>query len=357
MTTNTEIPTHSRLVQSIEDFFRCAEHIAHFAIKRPLGYFHHYIVIGWNDVKNKIIEYYVCFSNMIKGQGEVVERNISTTEVEEAIRSKCLFVIEAPDYPQSESEKKKALSRFWERFGEKAYSLAYNNCEHLVSYILTGNPFSEQIKKAGPLGKLFVDSFDNCISHGKRNMLKISGCLLAAVPVSFFCKAAVTTVVNEVGNSLSRSSSSLPEQAVDCATKNVCRNASKQLGCKSSQILKIKRCTNVARKASKTALKKSAATTFLITGAVEGAFAAYEIYKLRKQRKRNHINKIDFKREVTKRVSGAAGATVGSVGAGLVGQAICPIPVVGFAVGSALGNYVGRLAASTLSGQIVDGLN
>lgn len=97
------------------------------------------------------------------------------------------------------------------------------------------------------------------------------------------------------------------------------------------------------------ALKKSAETTFLITGAVEGAFAAYEIYK--------YINKIDFQREVTKKVSGAAGATVGSVGAGLIGQAICPMPGVGFAVGSALGNYVGRWAASTVSGQIFDELN
>lgn len=235
--------------------------------------------------------------------------------------------------------------------------MAYNNCEHLVSYILTGNPFSEQIKKTGPLRKLVVDSFDNCISHGKRNVLKISGCLLAAVPVYFFCKAAVTTVVKEVGNSISRYSSSLPEQAVDCATKNLCKNASKQLGCKSSQILKLKRCTNVARKASKTDLTKSAATTFLITGAVEGAFAAYEKIKLGKQRERNHINKTDFQREVTKRVSGATGATVGSVGAGLIGQAICPMPGVGFAVGSALGNYVGRWAASTVSGQIFDELN
>lgn len=79
-------------------------------------------------------------------------------------------------------------------------------------------------------------------------------------------------------------------------------------------------------------------------------------YKLRKQRKRNHINKTDLKREVTKRVSGAAGATVGSVGTGLVGQAICPIPVVGFAIGSALGNIVGRWTASVVSGQIFDEL-
>lgn len=352
-----QIPTHSRPVKSMEDFFRCAENIAHFAIKRPLGYFHHYIVIGWNDVKRKCIEYYVCFSNMIKGQGEVVERNISTTEVQESIRSKSLFVIEAPDYPKSEYEKKKALCRFWERFGEKAYSLAYNNCEHLVSYILTGNPISEQIRKAGAWKKLCVDSFDNFISHGKINMLKISGCLLAAVPVSFFFKAAVTTVIKEVGNSISRYSSPLQEQAVNSATKRVCKSASKQLGCNSSQILKSKRCVNVARNASKAALKKTAATTFLITGAVEGAFAAYEICKLRKQRKHNHISKTDFKREVTKRVSGAAGATVGSVGAGLVGQAFCPLPVVGFAVGSALGNIAGRWTASTVSGRIFDGLN
>lgn len=58
-------------------------------------------IIGWNDVKRKIIESYVCYSTMIKGQGEVVKRNISTTEMQEAIRSNSLFVIEATDYPKS----------------------------------------------------------------------------------------------------------------------------------------------------------------------------------------------------------------------------------------------------------------
>lgn len=60
--------------------------------------------------------------------------------------------------------------------------------------------------------------------------------------------------------------------------------------------------------------KKTAATTFLITGVIEGAFAAHEISKLREQRNKNHIDQKDYKREVTKTVSGAAGATVGSVG-------------------------------------------
>lgn len=139
--------------------------------------------------------------------------------------------------------------------------MAYNICEHLVSYILTENPFSEQIRKAGAWKKLFVDFFDNFISHGKRNTLKISECLLTVVPVSFFFKAAVTTVVNEVHNSIPRYSSPLQEQAVDCAAKNVCRSASKQLGCNASQILKSKRCTNDTRIASNAALKTKTAAT------------------------------------------------------------------------------------------------
>lgn len=100
--------------------------------------------------------------------------------------------------------------------------------------------------------------------------------------------------------------------------------------------------------------KKTAATTVLITGVIEGAFAAHEISKLREQRNKNHIDQKDYKREVTKTVSGAAGATVGSVGAGLIGQAICPIPFIGFALGSAAGNYFGRGLASVVSGQIFD---
>lgn len=106
-------------------------------------------MIGWKNLRTKCLEYYVCFTCRKKGIGEVAKRDISKTEVEEAIKSKSLYVIEAPDYPKSDDEKKRAAERFEERFDESAYSLACNNCESLVSYILTGNPFSEQIRKAG----------------------------------------------------------------------------------------------------------------------------------------------------------------------------------------------------------------
>lgn len=183
----------------------------------------------------------------------------------------------------------------------------------------------------------------------------MSECLLATVPFHFFIKTAVSTVVNEAKKSISWYSSSVTEQVIDRSTKHVCISASKNLNVSSTRILKSGRCTNAARGATKSALKKkTAATTFLITGVIEGAFAAHEISKLREQRNKNHIDQKDYKREVTKTVSGAAGATVGSVGAGLIGQAICPIPFIGFALGSAAGNYFGRGLASVVSGQIFD---
>lgn len=148
--------------------------------------------------------------------------------MEEAIKSKSLYVIEAPDYPKSDDEKKRAAERFEERFDESAYSLACNNCERLVSYILTGNPFSEQIRKAGAWKKLFVDGFDNYVSHGVRNLLKLSECLLPTVPFHFFIKTAVSTVVNEAKKSISWYSSSVTEQVIDRSTKHVTMHLCKQ---------------------------------------------------------------------------------------------------------------------------------
>lgn len=73
-------------------------------------------MIGWKNLKTKCLEYYVCFTCRNKGIGEVAKRDISKTEVEEAIKSKSLYVIEAPDYPKSDDEKKRAAERFEERF-------------------------------------------------------------------------------------------------------------------------------------------------------------------------------------------------------------------------------------------------
>ncbi|XP_062601795.1 uncharacterized protein LOC134263458 [Saccostrea cucullata] len=352
-TSSADVPKYGRLVQSLEEFYKIAEDVAHFAVKRSLGYFHHYIVAGWHDVKNNIFEYYLCFKNFFTGPGQVAKNNISEKEIEEAIAEENLYVIEAPNYPKNEDEKKQAMERCWARLGEKAYTLASNNCEHLVNYIMTGSPQSEQIMNAGFWTMVLVDSFDYVICYGKRNLVKLGSCLLAVKPAPAFVKIVVNEVVNVAIELSSSPVSNGANLAGRCAT-NLCKAACKTLQKTKSQLLASKECANVAKAASKEALRKTAGTTFIITGLIEGVIAAYEIRKLRKRKKNGFLSKRDFHREVTKSVSGAVSATAGTVAGGVIGQAICPIPFVGFVIGSALGNYFGRWIGSAASGQVFD---
>ncbi|XP_061167674.1 uncharacterized protein LOC133176579 [Saccostrea echinata] len=352
-TSSADIPKFGRLVQSIEEFYKITKYVAHFAVKRSLGYFHHYIVAGWFDAKNKVFEYYVCFKNFFTGPGQVAKNDISEEEIEEAIAEENLYVIEAPNYPKTEYQKEQAKARCWKRLGEKAYTLASNNCEHLVNYIMTGLPYSEQIMNAGVWKMIFVDSFDNVVCRGKRNFVKLGSCLLAVKPASAFVKIAVNEVLNVATELIPSPVSNTANSAGRCAT-NLCKAACKNSQYTKSQLLASKECVDVAKTASKTALRKTAGATFIITGLIEGGMAAYEIRKLRKQRKNGFLSKRNFRREVTKSVSGAVSATAGTVAGGVIGQALCPIPVLGFAIGSALGNFFGRWIGSAASGQVFD---
>lgn len=352
------IPEYGRLVKSIKEFYCLAQSIAHFAVKRSRGYFHHFIIVSVNDVKEKVWEYFVGFSTWIKGGGEVQNNNFKDKkeDIENDIKNENMYVIEAPNYPKTDAEKQTAIERFCKRLGENAYNLACNNCEHLVSYILTGKPYSEQIRKAGKWIMCKVDAASIAI-NGVWHALKWSSCLLATIPAKRVMNAAISTVVDEVNrltmNALMKSSCEMPVHAAK-ATQTICNGAAKKLGCEPNHILKNKKCGNVANKTSKEALKETAKIAFVTTGIVESVFAGYEISRLKEQRQENHINEHDYKRAVTTTVSGAAGATFGSVGGGVLGQALCPIPGLGFFIGSTVGNLFGRLGASVAAGQIFD---
>ena len=269
---------------------------------------------------------------MFTGPGEVSKNEFSKETINDAISHGNLYVVEAPNYPRTEQEKKEAHSRFWRRCGEKAYALAYNNCEHLVSYILTGSSYSEQIVKAGHWLKVAVDSYDVFVSCGKRNGLK----LLATVPPSFFAKVGAAILLNEMKNAIVWQASAPTIESVKSVAKSIAKCAGKQLKCAPPNVL------------------KTVVTTGVITGVIEGGFAAYDIWKLKNDQS---INKHDCNREVTKRVGEAIGATAGCVAAGLIGQAVCPIPIVGFVLGSLLGNIGGRWLGSTVSGRVFDGVD
>lgn len=349
------MPTYSRLVTSIDEVDECD--FAHYAIKRVvagISYFHHFIVIQWEKAKSKIIEYCVSISNMIFGQGEIIKRSLSKKEIQQAINKKSLYVINDPTYPKTDEEKEKAEKRFWERLGEKAYALAYNNCENLAKFILTGNPVSEQIRKAGAWKKFLIDTFDHYISNGKMNLLKLGGSLLSFFPVKYFISVAVKAVINEANKAAIRFAAPVVAETCTQAAKNLCKYASKKMGCEASRLLKSKACVTVAEETSKKALAYTAGTTFLLTGAVEVLLTSWELKKLRDQRAKEHITERDYNREWNKKVYGAAGATVGSVGCGVLGQALCPIPVVGYALGCAVGNICGRWLTSAFAGYCFD---
>lgn len=277
-----------------------------------------------------MLEYYVSFSNFFKGLGEVGTKELSEKAINDAISEGNLYFVDAPNYPKTDEEKKEAHSRFWNRYGEKAYALACNNCEHLVSYILTGSSYSEQIAKAGHWMKVFVDSFDVFVSRGTRNGLK----LLVTVSHSFLAKAGTAILLNEVKNAIVWQASAPTVECVESVAKGIAKCAGKQLKCAPLNVL------------------KTAASTAVITGVIEAGFAAYDIWKLKNDK---FINEHDCNREVTKRVGEAIGATAGSVAGGLIGQALIPIPIVGFLLGSLLGNIAGRWLASIVSGRVFDG--
>ena len=92
----------------------------------------------------------------------------------------------------------------------------------------------------------------------------------------------------------------------------------------------------------------------MVVGAIEGYSAYNEIKTLNAKKMANRIDKNDYYREVTKCVAGATGATLGSVGGGVIGQALCPVPVLGYIVGCYLGNSFGRWFGSVSSGQVYD---
>lgn len=281
-------------MKSYEDFLNCAKDFAHFAFKRTFDYFHHKLI----KAKEKVVEYCVSVSKKLFGAGKVVEVDFSEKEIRKAISDGKLYFIDNPDYPKTEEQMTEVKCRCKERLGEKAYAVAYNNCEHLVKFIMTGEPLSEQIEKAGSFKMFLVDTVDVFVSHAQRNTKKmICSGLLGCIPISLF---------------------------------------------------------------GATVLPIGAST--LISGCIEALYAWSELTQLKSQRSKNHVNEKDYKREMFRTIGGAFGATIGNVIGGCLGLACLPIPAlgpvigpkVGCAVGSMAGNYVGRWIGSVCTGRFFD---
>lgn len=321
----------------MEELFSSTNPKAHVAVRRPYGGFDEFIFLSPNpsDGENEIFQ---CFKK--QKQGEETQ-NISMEEIEQAIADGNCFIIEDPCY----SDKDGILERL-NGFVEMACKLA-SNIGKLISWLLTGF-FDGAVNILKGSWKMLLNIKEGSTHLPLRHLLRVGGCLVASKMVSSFVQGATNAVATEATKSLKWyiPAKSAKEARVCMYTKTICKNASKKVGGKAtlSKMLKNKRTSNVAKTASKESLKKSAFANLLMTGAIEGAIAVYDIHQLSKKK----LSEKDYNREFNKTVSGAVGATVGSVGAGMVGQVLCPIPVLGYALGSMVGNYGGRWLASEM---------
>ena len=181
-------PLYSRLVKSMRDFFNCQDLTCHYAVQRPLGYFHHFLVIGWKGEKKIIIEY-SGVSTIGQNVGEVTVKCIKESDIEESIAHKHLYAIEISNSRKTNLQNKLSFGRIMEKLGEKDYSLESNNCEHTASYILTGDAKSEQISKSKPLIWLLIHIVDSVLSYIQSRL--VGDIIISFLPFPSFITAVI----------------------------------------------------------------------------------------------------------------------------------------------------------------------
>lgn len=284
------------------DFSDSSKKITHLAVRRPLGYFHHFIVIGSNNSERKIIEYSVSFFTSWTGRGEVIERDFSEDEIIQYIKGGNLYIIESPDHPKTKEEEENALKRCSLRIREKAYGIAYNNCEHLASYIATGKSRSDQIREKIDWQMVVVDTIQTVIVDVKTNVLTNLGYTFATVPALFLEKhrdKASSSIRWAIGKHSDNQIASFPRNVIESAT-------------------------------------------YLARGTFEGAFLALKLDEMNTLKNLKIIDDKNFELEQRKLLFGLYGHAVG----GVIGEMISPIPLIGYAAGSTIGDIGGRFIGS-----------
>lgn len=307
--------------------------IVHLAVQRKKKYWHHFIISDFGYEERKRIEYDLTSRNFFTGPGQVVEDDLTSDEdMKEAIRKKKLYIIEAPGYPKTKEEIKEVKIRWHEVLGDQDYDLGYHNCEHLVTYILTGKATSNQIQNASHCKMAIVDFISCTVCHGKRNILKgIAGLLessIISIPAIIF-----KTKIFEI-----------------MTTKAVAVNVSSMMisdfACQKGNIF--------AFSASHCSLICSGLATTIFTALIEGCFAYSIIKDLKQKVKTGKIAKEDYDREKWKTVGEAISTTVCTVVGALLGQWFIPIPILGYIGGAIVGNYFGRLIGVIIFGKVYD---
>nr|XP_022286603.1 uncharacterized protein LOC111099577 isoform X2 [Crassostrea virginica] len=354
MDAHEKVPEYSRVVTSNEDFVRCAENVGHFAIEMFEESFYHFIVTSWRDDWSNEQEYYIAFKNPY-----IRNKKLTEHAIKESISRGKVYVIDDPDYPKTDKEGQRANDGFW---GD--CNVFEGKCEEHLSYILTGRPFSRNIKSYGPwiypTSKLSIYDDQNM----KREILKSARCFLGSAMVPARDKpklkenqghtaAGYSTkelsifddpdMTREIFNTTGCFLESVMFPAHDnrggtAPSKALCRRGHFQSSIDDDEERPSKEVEPISFTRTKTTLVK--------TGLRETFHAAEEIVDLRSRRTEGMLSKERFDREVAKSVSGAIGCTVGSACGEFIGEVLNPGK--GFESGATFGGEIGQFLATSI---------
>lgn len=109
----------------------------YFVIKRLLGYWYYFFVIGILE-KEKYVEYYMFFVNFFFGFGKVGKCELLDEFFKKVIENKEFFIIDKLGYLWNLEEIEKVKKRINSRLKERKYIVYSSNCEYFVNYFLMG---------------------------------------------------------------------------------------------------------------------------------------------------------------------------------------------------------------------------
>lgn len=134
-----------------------AKFMTHFRVNRK-KYYHHFILLGLQhiDSQNKLVTvaHYTTSYPIISNNDNAVGKFIRETVRIKKDESNSLldfdtgvFIVKHENDLQTPEQVQEAYSRLLRRIDEEAYHVSWNNCEHIVNYIITGNDYSVQVQE------------------------------------------------------------------------------------------------------------------------------------------------------------------------------------------------------------------
>ena len=103
--------------------------------------------------KIQIVHIYSCFSYILCSQPFISGQQaaVDTANLFPDLEAGNWRVINHPDYPKTDDEKKAAVECARASIRKGDYHLLFNNCEHFVTEVLTGKGRSRQAERVGPI--------------------------------------------------------------------------------------------------------------------------------------------------------------------------------------------------------------